>query len=291
MNGAESADLLNRLSTNRISGKQTGDVVQTLLTSEKGRIIDAVFAIHQSGGLLLIVSPGHTQIVLDWLQKYTIMEEIVYADLSSEYSVIEAFGFDEEEYTIQTPHLAMEREFGGQTVTAFRHSCIWGAGEVYIVREEYKDRLLTMAEERQLPSIDRVYSEAEFHLWRIRNGYPLPGYELSELVNPLESGASALVDFEKGCYIGQEVIARLDSYDKVQRTLKRLIFKEVVPENFAPGTPLEKDGKTAGFLTSLVIDPEHGVSVGLGCIRHAHAAEGTELILHSEHSNYLCSVH
>ena len=54
----------------------------------------------------------------------------------------------------------------------------------------------------------------------MKNQVPIAGYDLTEDVNPLEAGLLLhLIDFEKGCYIGQEVIARLDTYDKVQRSL------------------------------------------------------------------------
>ena len=58
-----------------------------------------------------------------------------------------------------------------------------------------------------------------FDFVRVDNEVPIAGKELTEDVNPLEAGLMDLVDFDKGCYVGQEVIARLDTYDKVQREL------------------------------------------------------------------------
>ena len=61
--------------------------------------------------------------------------------------------------------------------------------------------------------------ESEFNSFRIKNMIPICGREVNNLYNPLEIGISHMIDFDKGCYIGQEVIARLDTYDKVQRKL------------------------------------------------------------------------
>ena len=57
---------------------------------------------------------------------------------------------------------------------------------------------------------------------RIEAGIPGPEAELNDRVNPLEAGLEEFVSFTKGCYVGQEVIARLDTYDKVQRRLVHL---------------------------------------------------------------------
>mgnify|MGYP001809463666 FL=1 len=68
--------------------------------------------------------------------------------------------------------------------------------------------------------------ESEFNSFRIKNMIPICGREVNNLYNPLEIGISHMIDFDKGCYIGQEVIARLDTYDKVQRKLMILDKKK-----------------------------------------------------------------
>ncbi len=62
--------------------------------------------------------------------------------------------------------------------------------------------------------------------YKIENGIPSDPNELNDLYNPHEAKLIDLVDFKKGCYIGQEVIARLDTYDKVQKHLVGLCFPE-----------------------------------------------------------------
>ena len=64
---------------------------------------------------------------------------------------------------------------------------------------------------------------------RVSFGIPEYGPELGEPFNPLEAGLIGSVDFTKGCYIGQEVVARLDSYKKVQKYLVSLRFVDSSP--------------------------------------------------------------
>ena len=70
--------------------------------------------------------------------------------------------------------------------------------------------------------------------------------EYGDHANPIEAGLYSLIDFDKGCYVGQEVIARLDTYDKVQRSVKVLESKSPL----AKGAKLTSGSKLAGIVTS-----------------------------------------
>ena len=108
---------------------------------------------------------------------------------------------------------------------------------------------------------------------RIKAGLPAPGAELTDRVNPLEAGLDEFVSFTKGCYVGQEVIARLDTYDKVQR---RLVGLEV-PEGAEPGETLNSGRRTAGWVTSVSTMTNKGRSAALGYVRRAFIEPGTVL--------------
>jgi folate-binding protein YgfZ len=125
---------------------------------------------------------------------------------------------------------------------------------------------------------------------RVAQQIPVLGHELSELANPLEAGAAAGVDFEKGCYIGQEVIARLDSYNKVQRRLARLTWQIPAPGDIPTGGELRSDGKNAGFVTTHVYDPRSECFRGLGLIRIVFAEQGTSLQFDQDGHEYSLKV-
>ena len=112
-------------------------------------------------------------------------------------------------------------------------------------------------------------------LARIEQGVPAFGAELSESYNPLEAGLQHMVSYTKGCYIGQEVIARLTTYDKVQKRLVRLTWP--ADAQVDAGTKLMLDGRQAGVVTSAIRDPRTGYGLGLGYVRKALSDPGARL--------------
>ena len=97
-------------------------------------------------------------------------------------------------------------------------------------------------------------------------GIPVFGFELTEDFNPLEAGLISHISFNKGCYIGQEVVARLNTYDKVQRKLVKLAWQGNLERK-----EITCDGKPIGVITSA----EKGI--GLGFVRNTYAELQKEL--------------
>jgi len=112
---------------------------------------------------------------------------------------------------------------------------------------------------------------------RVRYGVAAYGQEMGDAYNPLEAGLIGSIDFGKGCYIGQEVIARLDTYHKVQRHLVMLRF---APDaQVAEGMTLRHGERSVGVVTSMARIPTTGQVIGLGYVRTEAAAVGVRLEL------------
>ena len=111
---------------------------------------------------------------------------------------------------------------------------------------------------------------------RILLGLPADGHELTEDHNPLEAGLRDAVSFDKGCYVGQEVVARLQNYDKVARSIWGLWLPagESPPEI---GTPLLLGERQVGAITSATLPPGFERPVALAYVKCRHAAAGLEL--------------
>ena len=109
--------------------------------------------------------------------------------------------------------------------------------------------------------------------FRILRGIPAPGRELTEARNPLEAGLNDAVSFDKGCYVGQEVVARLRTYDKISRALVGLSWPsgDALPES---GSPLAIEGRSVGTLTSAVRRPGGNDAIGLGYIKRRDLRAG-----------------
>jgi tRNA-modifying protein YgfZ len=113
-------------------------------------------------------------------------------------------------------------------------------------------------------------SDAEYEILRLEAGLPAAGHELTEEYTPLETGLEQLVSTSKGCYTGQEVLARQVNYDKVTRHLAGLRLKAEVPA----GSSVTSEGKPAGIITSIAISPRLG-PIALAVLRRPYHEPGT----------------
>jgi folate-binding protein YgfZ len=116
-----------------------------------------------------------------------------------------------------------------------------------------------------------------FEAARVGQAVPAYGQEMGDPYNPLETGLIGSIDFAKGCYIGQEVIARLDTYQKVKKHLVKLRFS--ADAVVSDGASLCLNGQTAGSVTSVTRIPTTGGLIGLGYVQTRSAATGTRLEL------------
>ena len=111
-------------------------------------------------------------------------------------------------------------------------------------------------------------------------GIPSGGAELTEEYNPLEAGLREAVSFDKGCYVGQEVIARLKTYDKISRSIVGVELPgSAAPA--APGTRLFQNGRDIGALTSCVVPPGFTEAIGLAYVKHRFVEPDLEMNLES----------
>jgi folate-binding protein YgfZ len=115
-------------------------------------------------------------------------------------------------------------------------------------------------------------SRQVYEVLRIEAGIPAPEGELTESFTPLEVGLADAISATKGCYTGQEVIARQITYDKVTQQLVGL--RPAGPVN--PGDPVLAEGKRAGVVTSAALSPRYG-PIALGIVRRPHNAAQTEV--------------
>lgn len=272
--GADVLDLLNRLSTNRVDHLGPGEGAPTILTSERGRIIDLVYILNLGPYVLLLTSPGAEETVMQWLDKYTIMEDSTLEDLTHRTTIITLAG-PKAQGTLETltetslgdlgPFRSLPASPGGLEATVIRMDIGARPGFHLMVSAEDAEAIWKMITDLGATPVGMEAWEA----LRVEAGIPAYGKEMGEAYNPLEVGLIGSIDFDKGCYIGQEVIARLDTYDKVQRTLVSLKLPgDPLPQE---GDKLTYEGKEVGSITSLARVPTDGRLVGLGYVR-AHAA-------------------
>lgn len=234
--GQEGRDLLQRLSTNDL-GKLDAGPVQTALTTEKGKIVDILTVLKLSDEMLLLTGRSRApEATESWLNKFIIMEDIAVTPAADAF---DHFLLPGEQGDLSTPGILGFRD-------------VWG--QHFLVQRG--DEIPTALSGR--PTI----GSTDLDTYRVFRGIPEWGSELSESVNPLEAGLQNLVSWTKGCYVGQEVIARLDTYKKVQSKLTRFELSKTcaVPAGIVRGN------SEVGMLTS-VTGVDEGRVYGLGYLR------------------------
>ena len=287
--GEDALDLLNRLSTNGIVNLAPGEGAPTVLTTDRGRILDLLGVVNTGDYTLLITSPDCQQAVIDWLDKYTIMEDLTVDDISgktvlfticgpeSPASVAKAAGLDSDATSLANlaPYSILQSTIGGHSAVIIRSPM----GEMTVLDVLVDAPAGPAVWDALAASGATPVGTEAFNAALVHNGVPRHGREMGDDFNPLEAGLIGSVDFAKGCYIGQEVIARLDTYQKVQKYLVRLSFSEGA--QVEEGATLELDGRNVGQVTSLSAIPSTGELAGLGFVRTASANHGQTLNLSS----------
>ena len=121
----------------------------------------------------------------------------------------------------------------------------------------------------------------EFQVLRIEAGFPAMGHELTLDYTPLEVGVAHWVSHTKGCYTGQEVIARQISYDKVTKNLVQL----TVDQSVQPKAKVMVAGKNVGAITSAACSPRSG-PIALAVIKRPHHSPGTAVQIEIGNGRY-----
>lgn len=224
ISGDDRVQFLQGLVTNDVT-KANDDIIYTALLTPQGKFIADFFVIGEPDRLLVDVAASHAQMLGQRLMMYRLRAAV----------------------TIEQTELVVSRGTGQPPDGAFadpRHPAMgWRA---------YGDTDLS--------------DTTDWNALRVANLIPKTGLELTEDTYVLEAGFEALngVDFKKGCFVGQEIVARM----KHKTTLKKGIAQVSIFGDAAPGDAITADGKPAGTLHSVAGDK------GLAYLRFDRA-EGT----------------
>jgi aminomethyltransferase len=274
LQGAGGLDFLQRMSTNALTGLSPGGMCGTVLTTAIGRTVDVVQVLHRPGDLLLLTTPGRAAVVSEWLNRYIFFnDDVRIATVPPTPSLLGIYG---------PGSAAVVEEIVGAAPAAPGLFLDFGRGQLWTTTLPLPGFQL-LAEGGMSPGERRSWEGRSFgpsgllayEAIRVERGVPAVGKEIDEDVIPLEVGLWDLVSFSKGCYIGQEVIARMESRSRIARGLVglRLDRLEEMPQQVLLG------GQAIGRATSAALSPRFG-PIGLALVRAAAAESGPgELVL------------
>ena len=276
--GDDALDLLHRLSTNDLLALEPGEAAHTVLTSPKGRIVDLLYVLRRDEDNLVFTAPETRREVVDWVDFYTFAEDVETKDLTDETAMFSLSGpvsgdvlktLAEGGAVPPAAGVHASVNLDGTTATIVRSDSLRDEGyDVIVAREAGREVWSGLCEAGAHPIGAEAYEAV-----RVERGIPLFGRELGESYNPLEAGLLEYVSFTKGCYVGQEVVTRLNTYQKVQKRLAGFEFDGPTSH----GAKLMLGGKQAGVVTSVAVSPAGGERIGLGYVKKLLPEEGSVL--------------
>jgi folate-binding protein YgfZ len=129
-----------------------------------------------------------------------------------------------------------------------------------------------------MPASTRACGWRALETARVEAGIPRFGAEMDTSNLPPEAGIeSSAISYTKGCYIGQEVIARIRTYGQVAKALRGLQFSDSAPELPRKGDKLFFGEKEVGYVSSAIHSPTLNDKIGFGYVRREHNSIGAEL--------------
>lgn len=285
VSGKSRFDHIQNYSTNDMRNLKPGQGLQNVLTTLKGRIQDFMTIYVFDDHLLILTLPDRPALTRSFLMKHVLFGiQIKIEDVTAETAQLELFGPDARTLLESLGGTSLENlklnhwvkaQIGGQDVTVARTKPVTGEAFNLIMM---KDAALPVWQALMEHGVTPVGEEA-YNILRVEAGLPAPVRELSEEYNPLEPALIDAISFKKGCYLGQEVIARLYNYEKVQKELRGIKLPKNAPASIPAGdllTLAAPERNDAAFVTSIVESPEYG-RIGLGYVRLKYAEPGTRL--------------
>ena len=291
--GADVLDLIDRLSTNDINNLEDNSWIDTVLTTNKGRIVAQIRLLKFSNKLLILSEKNILSEIIEWIDFYTFSEEVEFENISENISVFALIGPKAETVAKKITNLSnTTSDIGTSISTSF----------------DEKDMILNFDQIADIPRIDLVLDKnlneqfisrlkkqdiyqltpEIYNVFRIENRLPVHGSELNDKYNPLEANLLSNISFNKGCYVGQEVVARLNTYDKVRMQLVFLyIDKNCNPEK---DMIITSDSNQIGALTSFEFSFVVDKWVALAYIKKSYCINENEFFVEDEKGKFKCEI-
>lgn len=287
--GKDAARFLHNFCTNDIKSLPAGIGCEAFLTNVKARVIAHAMIFHEpcDVGFRLLSSPGQVQKIRTHLDRYIITEDVTIIDETHARGILALVGPNAEKIlidagvappsgTAKQPLAMSTAHLGDRNVVVFKLDIL--QIPCFLIESPLDDVESIIA---QLNAHGVSLANLEvFNGLRVEAVFPLSGIDATEDDLAPEIDRPWAIHYAKGCYLGQEPIARIDALGHTNRALRGLrIAGEFIPP---PGTPVIAADKTIGEIRSTASSGADGKLIALAMIRASHAPPGTEVIIKSD---------
>jgi folate-binding protein YgfZ len=299
--GNDRKNFLNGQVTNNVKDLQVGQGCYAALITAKGKMQSDLNIYNLESEILLDFEPGISDAVKERLEKYVIADDVQIMDVAPHYGLLSVQGPKGAEVinALQIGLLPPEKSlhfFSAKDETL---------GEIYLMNNPrtgsagfdlfvptnslsaVADKLIAAAKEVG----GRACGWSALEIARIEAGIPRFGADMDETNLPPEAGLeSRAISYTKGCYIGQEVIARIRTYGQVAKALRGLRLADDLKNLPVKGDKLFLGEKEVGYITSAIASPSLKANVALGYVRREANKVGTILVLRSQDADSAVTV-
>jgi folate-binding protein YgfZ len=279
ISGESRLELIHRMSTQDVKNLKSGEGAATILTTDIGRMIDRLILYAANDSVYALTGENHSDAIARYLMRFVFFnDDFQLQDISSETTIFGVYGpwaehiLGEEagfpEVTIPLHHWR-EAEIGDITAYLHKTDPINGSGYFVMCEGTHGEKLREILLTSGILNAD----ETTFDLLRIEAGQPRFGHEITTDYIPLEAGLWDDVSFKKGCYTGQEIIARLESRGRLAKQLVCLASDSAIVE----GEIISASGKQAGSITSAA--RVAGGTLALGYVKSSILGDNSPLFV------------
>jgi folate-binding protein YgfZ len=253
--GPDRVRFLQGMLTQDVAALAEGGSAPAALCTAKGALVASGELIRRADALWLALEPGLGERARSALERFLIADDVEISDARADWAELEVWG----------PRAVAPA--GGFSVPA-RLGALSGVRS-FVARSKLSEAWGELRGGGAVP----CGSDAR-EVWRVEAGVPRFGADMDEDSLPLEAGLEGAISYTKGCYLGQEVVARATYRGHVNWKLGGILLGS---EPLPAGTELVREGKPAGRLTSVVKSARLGEFVALARLRHEVLEPGTPL--------------
>ncbi|HEY4054574.1 MAG TPA: folate-binding protein [Terriglobales bacterium] len=268
LKGADRVRWLNGMVTNNIRDLTPGNGVYAFVLTPQGQIRGDLYAFNRGESLVIETERAQTETLLPLLRRYIIMDKVEVEDLSGAVGVVGLVG------PKSAATLAAIGLNAGELKPLQISELSWSGNAITVVRKDHPvvDSFELWAPSEIVASLTEALRERgaievsvqTLEVLRIASGTPKIGQDIREKTLPQETGQDRALNFNKGCFIGQEIVERIRARGAVHRTLAGF---EVEGPSPVPGEKIQSEGKDAGEITSVAIvsanDSEKVIALGV----------------------------
>jgi folate-binding protein YgfZ len=277
--GEDRVRWFNGMVTNNIRDLAANRGTYNFLLNAQGRILGDMYLYNRGEYVLLDTDASQARSMRETLDKFIIMDDVELANADDKLTaigvggprsaeVLQAVGFD---FAGLEPLEVRDAEWRGAGISVVRNEDVKHSGyEIWLTPTNAAALWDALAAAGATP----VGTEA-LEMWRVAMGVPRYGQDIRERDLPQETEQYRALNFNKGCYVGQEIVERIRSRGQVHRKFAGFEIEGAVP---AAGTKLKTGGKEVGEITSAAILPVNGGrTLALGYVRREAGAPGAVL--------------